>query len=136
MKRRRFAKGDILEVVSPRGKKQNVIVLRNDEFGLLIRLSVDPHGDIAYVNPKSVNWPVVGHSDDPKLIEASPTFFFGSPKSRWTIEYPNEDKYVEDPNATHDDFRKRGFILKVLWLAIDIADTLDGKPLVWPEQFM
>ena len=126
-----FHPGDLLEVLSPQGKKAIVVVVRHDNYGLLIRLGESPDSEIVYVNPYSVKWKKVGRTDNPKIVSTIPTFFFGSSASIWTIESEKRKSYIKGSDATLDELRSRGYVLKVLWHANKISKSIDGTPLVW-----
>jgi hypothetical protein len=136
---KRAKPGSILKVPTSHGPKY-VQVVRQDDFGMLVAgLGTEPEGTdkplfIAYVNPASIpkDWEVVTDvSTDAKKLSIPP-LFFGSSSAHWTVQAAEGESYIDGSQATIKELTDRGYVHKVLWLAKDIADALDGKPLIWP----
>lgn len=140
LKKKQKNVGDILEFLSPSGKKGFAQVLKIDDFGILLQIfggdSLVNKGGIAYVNPESIkHWQKIDggacNLPDSSIVEG-PVFFFGSSATHWTVEAPGGDFYVKGCDATFEQMVGRGYIHKVLWLSKNIEEYLDGKPLVFP----
>lgn len=133
--------GDIVEVHAGRKRKGYVRVVRRDKFGLLLQLIGDklvppsPLMPAAYVNEHSIpkDWKVV----DNRPIEPAnlnlPTFFFGSSGTVWTVEALGGRRFIPATAVSFEELKRQGYVHQVLWLAKNIAEYFDGKPLEWPR---
>ena len=140
MRRPRLMPGDIVEVSISAGKKGYVRVLRRDKFGLLLQLlgrkpvSTSRSMVLAYVNEHSIrkDWSVVQKEPIGSEGLNIPPFFFGSSVSGWTIDTEEGRTIIPAEKISFEELKRKGYVHKVLWLAKDIAEYFDGKPLVWP----